>query len=93
MKEYIVLDLSQHCIETATARAHRRLVRAQLEAEALLGTEQQLGLLQDFLRQTDFTALRSKQPKLCGGWPIKVMLQRTPSGSISWTVIEPPNTP
>jgi hypothetical protein len=73
----IVLDLSQHCIETAARREHRRLLEAILDLDHRdRALEDQLSVLNDFLRQKDFGRLRAEQPRLAGGAAVQVELRR-----------------
>jgi len=85
----IVLDLSDHCIETASKREYRRLVNEALQMEGE-GTalEDKLKILQEFIENTDFRQLRSARPELSGGSPVKVFLRRLSSGRVGWSIVD-----
>jgi hypothetical protein len=73
----VVLDLSQHCIETAARREHRRLLEAILDLDHRdRAMEDRLAVLTDFLKQADFGRLRAEQPQLAGGASVRVELRR-----------------
>lgn len=82
----VELDLSHHCVETAARREHRRLCQELLaHPGAPAGARQQLQLLQRFLEQTDFAALRARRPELAGGTPGRVILTLTAEGEVRLT--------
>ena len=89
MEATIVLDLSEHCIETAAKREYRRLVDVAMSLEADdQDLEEKLTLLKDFLEKTDFRQLRGQRPDLAGGLPVRVSVSRLRSGRVGWTIIE-----
>ena len=89
MRQGIVLDLSDHCIETAAKREYRRLVDVAMSLEGDdQDFEQKLTLLKDFLEKTNFRQLRAERPDLAGGSPVRVSVSRLPSGRVGWTIIE-----
>ena len=85
----IVLDLSEHCIETASKREYRRLLNQALETEGEGTTlEAKLITLHEFMENTDFRQLRSARPELSGGSPVKVFLRRLTSGRVGWSIVD-----
>jgi len=89
MKQGIVLDLSDHCIETAAKREYRRLVDVAMVLEGDdPNLEERLTVLKEFLEETDFSRLRGQRPDLAGGAPVRVSVSRLPSGQVGWTIIE-----
>lgn len=82
----VTLDLSEHCVETAARHEHRRLRDALLQADdpdpALAA---RLDLLQRFLEQSDFRALRAGDPRLRGGAAVRVVVRGHGDG-LSWDV-------
>ena len=62
----IQLDLSRHCIETASRLGREALVRACLKGPAP-GDEARLHLLTHFLEQADFPALRTQMDTVATG--------------------------
>lgn len=82
----VLLDLSDHCIETAARRAHRELTDALVRGSHDRDAGARLRLLQDFLEGTDFAALRTRDPRLAGGRTVRVRLTRAPSGQVTWAL-------
>ncbi len=76
----IQMDLSRHCIETASRLAREALVRTCLR-ETSPENEARLRLLTHFLEQTDFPALRTR-------------IDQAATGSRTATLVFPdPSTP
>lgn len=96
----VVLDLSQHCIETAARQVQRRLLQEHLqsrspseESEATADDHgqplrlRQLELVQDFIERADFGALRARHALLRGGSPaVRVTLQWGADGRAQWSL-------
>lgn len=81
----VTLTLDGVCIETAAKAAHRELVCALLEqSEPSDRQKNQLALLETFLAQTDFAALRASQPDLAHGKGLQVRLLLAPDGGPRW---------
>lgn len=76
----MLLDLRQHCIETAAKQKRRHVVSALLELEETSERFRQLAedleLLTSFLENSDFRKMRSERPELSGGSHIRVELKR-----------------
>ncbi len=71
----VELDLSRHCIQTATRRCYETLVAAYFKAGAgRSDLEPRIGLLHQALETLDFPALRSRWPELAGGRAVKASL-------------------
>ena len=88
MATEVVLDLTRHCIETAARREHRRLRDVLLQAAEPDGAlEARLTLLQRFLEQTDFRRLRARDPRLCGGSPVRVAVRGLEGNGVGWDVL------
>jgi hypothetical protein len=85
MGPVVILELFQHCIETAAKRAYHHLAHTIAEDERIcLELQEKLTLLQDFLESSDFSKLRSEHPQIAGGTHTRVRLQRCKSGKITW---------
>jgi hypothetical protein len=86
----VTLTLDGVCIETAAKAAHRELVRTLLEqGEPSESQKNQLALLEAFLKQTDFPALRASQPDLAHGENVEVRLTFAPDGRPRWEKLSP----
>jgi ABC-type hemin transport system ATPase subunit len=83
----VVLDLSQHCVETAARREHARLQAALLDRGYEAETAGQLALVREFLDTVDFRKLRRDMPELAGGSPIRLQLVRQ-AGRLQWNVVD-----
>ena len=72
------LRVEHHCIETAARKEYRRVQALLLGLEEstpqFLENAQSLTLLENFLRKTDFSELRTKRPELSGGRILEVDL-------------------
>jgi hypothetical protein len=89
MRQGIVLDLSDHCIETAAKREYRRLVDVAMALEGDdQDIEEKLTLLKEFLERTNFRQLRGERPDLAGGSPVQVSVRRFPSGRVGWIIVD-----
>jgi len=87
----VVVQLGDHCIQTAALRARQDLVdRCLVDAEAAASLAEPIELLGDFLTGTDFAALRSDRPELAGGTALRVELRRQDDGSVGWSVVAVP---
>jgi tRNA (adenine37-N6)-methyltransferase len=82
----VLLDLSEHCIETAARRKHRRLADCALGGGGEDGG-QAMELLDRFLRETDFRRLRAEEPDLAGGFGVRVELRSGRDGRVRWSRI------
>ncbi len=75
------LSVEHRCIETAAKAAHRRIQSRLFQLNQSLSqfreNAQLLELLEDFLRETDFSKLRVDHPELAGGHPRQVTLKRS----------------
>jgi hypothetical protein len=72
----LTLDLSRHCIQTATRRCYEQRMAQYFRSEAsrnALG--QEIDLLQRALETLDFAALRSRWPALAGGMPVSIIMK------------------
>ncbi len=85
----VLLQLSPRCIEAASVSEHRRLLNAALASpRPSRSREQQLTLLKAFLEQTDFRALRARNPELAGQAQVQVELRAgTAPATVNWTLI------
>ncbi len=84
----LVLDLSRHCIETAAVHAYRSLVDAFVGHSGRdPNMEEKLVLVHAFLQTSDFAKLRAEHPELAGGSAIRIRLQRSNSGGVTWNVV------
>ena len=89
MRDHILLDLTEHCIQTAAKHAYDRLLSTLLADEGPdESAEAHIRILTAFLEQTDFRALRAKHPALRGGAGIVVRLERSCSGAVEWLIVE-----
>ena len=87
MSSTVLLDLSEHCIETAAKTAHRHLANELLEKdEGDVDTEEKLAILERFLKTTDFARIRSESPELAGGSQLLVRLSRSDCGEVTWWI-------
>ena len=88
MSGAIVLDLSSHCIETAVRGAYRGLVDAFVgRPDHDADMEEKLVLMHDFLLTSDFAKLRAEHPVLAGGSAVRIRLQRSNAGGVTWNVV------
>ncbi len=59
----ILLDLSRHCIETASKKKYERLIRQYFKTKTFdkqkITTEKQISALKYFLENADFSELRN----------------------------------
>ncbi len=87
----IELDLTTHCIETATKRYYDRLLseyfRTKGENAAL---EEKLDFLQKVLKGFDFSALRNLHSELAGRSNVQVALVYDGNGLPSTTIEDRP---
>jgi hypothetical protein len=84
----LVLRLAEACIQTTARRAHRELTLALLEGHGAVGAEAALALLELFLRDVDFAAVRARFPELAGGSGARVRLRRA-DGAVRWEIVGP----
>jgi len=81
------LSLDGHCIETAARRERARIEARLLELDgpdsALRALGDDLALLTEFLRDTDFATLRTVRPDLDGRAALTVELRRDDAGRIT----------
>ncbi|HDI59646.1 MAG TPA: hypothetical protein ENF48_04695 [Desulfobacteraceae bacterium] len=76
-QEHISLDLSRHCIQTATRRCYEKTLSECLRAKGESGVlERRVDLLRQALETLDFGLLRSRWPELAGGGTAVVALSR-----------------
>jgi hypothetical protein len=79
--------LEGHCVEAAARRARAALESRLLERDelgpALREVASDLELLTEFLRSTDFAALRASRPELDGRDRVTVELRRDDAGRIT----------
>jgi hypothetical protein len=81
----VVLKVGRFCVETTARRARERLVAALLSGEASgPAVEHAVDLLEAFLRQSDFRALRAGDPDLAGGRACEVVVSRAADGALEW---------
>lgn len=77
----VVLDLSEHCVETAARSEHRRLTRKAIEqTEGVEDLAGPLELLHAFLTGTDFQRVRTEDPRLAGEQNLQVVLRKGTDG-------------
>jgi hypothetical protein len=85
----ILLDLTDHCIQTAAKHEYERVLATLLaDAPQDEATEERLALLTEFLETADFRALRADHAELRDGSGEIVRLGRTPDGIIEWSVAD-----
>jgi len=73
----IDLDLSRHCIQTASRRCYEKALSECLRSKGESGNlESRVDLLQQALETLDFSLLRSRWPELAGGCTASVGLSR-----------------
>jgi hypothetical protein len=73
----IDLDLSRHCIQTASRRCYEKALSECLRSKGESGNlESRVDLLQQALETLDFSLLRSRWPELAGGCTANVGLSR-----------------
>ena len=72
----LTLDLSRHCIQTATRRCYEQRMAQYFRSEASRDAlAQEIDLLQRALENLDFGALRSRWPALAGGMPVSIIMK------------------
>jgi hypothetical protein len=72
----LTLDLSRHCIQTATRRCYEQRMAQYFRSEASRDSlAQEIDLLQRALETLDFGALRSRWPALAGGGSVSIILK------------------
>ena len=78
MTTALTLDLSRHCIETASKKALDASTRAYFKAGAKERAElsESIERLRLFLLQTDFPAARAAYPELCGAPGTRAVLSK-----------------
>jgi hypothetical protein len=75
--ECIDLDVSRHCIQTATRRRYEKILARCLRSKTPdRALERQVDLLQQALETLDFSLMRSRWPELAGGRKADVGLSR-----------------
>ncbi len=79
----VVLDLSEACVQTAARHARRDLVDALL-GDGAVGPEtaRAVALLDAFIRQSDFAALRAGDADLAGHAGSRVLLRDEGDGRV-----------
>lgn len=81
----VVLDVSDHCVETEAKARYRAQVDALLaKEEASAEEEEAVEVLEHFLRTADFRALRGDHPELAGGTRGTVLLWREDGHEVRW---------
>lgn len=84
----LVLTLDESCISTTARRAHRELTAALLQGiEIGTSMEALVDLLQRFLSENDFPALRASHPELTGHNGCRVRLYRRKGGEVRWELL------
>ncbi|MFO8047829.1 MAG: hypothetical protein R6U29_02250 [Desulfosudaceae bacterium] len=79
----LVLNLSQHCIQTEIKSIYKRLLSDCLKSSAIdVETETKIELLVHALETFDFAGLRAEYPELAGGTEAEVALIREDNGRI-----------
>lgn len=79
----IKLHLKNHCIETASKKELKRLTDTYLEStDSPDDILKMIELLQDFIKQSDFPALRAGDERLSGIKESIVKISRGESGNI-----------
>ncbi len=76
------LHVGDHCIETASRKKLKQLMDLYFEDSGPADIEEQILVLQDFLEQSDFAALRSSDSRLSGEEESRVWLRRDESGKV-----------
>ena len=84
----VVLDVSEHCVETE-ARARHRAAMTEAFASPTLSEEQGavLEALEAFIQQSDFRAMRANHPEIAGGTSGSVEIGRDQNGQIRWRFV------
>ena len=84
----MVLDLREHCVETAARKRNRELaehlLRDDLTEEERAEAAAQIRILESFAKGRDFRAMRAQDPELAGGAAVELVLWLEPDGRVRW---------
>ncbi len=97
----IQLDLTKHCIQTATRKKYNQLISAyfklnrkktpndlpdDLPNDQIQTMESEIALLKDALETLDFARLRNTYPELQGGGPHAISISRATDAPITISI-------
>ncbi len=87
----IQLDVSRHCIQTATKRKYTQLISNYFKSDASAPEntkilESEISLLKEALENLDFAWLRSTVPELRGGGPDDIVISTGTDNKITITI-------
>ncbi|PKL35451.1 MAG: hypothetical protein CVV44_21840 [Spirochaetae bacterium HGW-Spirochaetae-1] len=80
----VALHIKDHCVETEAKNELKRLMDRYFSEDDVEGVlEDQIEILREFIETSDFSGLRSSDPRLSGDTESTVVLQKNGQGKIS----------